>query len=157
MYDDSKIMNRLIFDFLDSRIYSQMASDDDVHSLYFKNRTQKPETTFWECIPICRLRLAACAPARARSAPIHTLERTLAPLAPDPDPPLFYEHKSLGVPEVRETATNNMSVPHSAIHSSNFTNPDETEDGERKKDSGDAPKPKVSEGKVGHKRKGLMK
>ena len=78
--------------------------------------------------------------------------------APDPDPPLFYEHKSLGVPEVRETAMNNMSVPHSVIHSSNFTNPDETEDGERKKDSGDVPKPKVSEReKVGHVRKGLMK
>jgi len=53
---------------------------------------------------------------------------------------------------------NNMSVPHSVIHSSNFTNPDETEDGERKKDSGDVPKPKVSEReKVGHNRKGLMK
>ena len=53
---------------------------------------------------------------------------------------------------------NNMSVPHSVIHSSNFTNPDETEDDERKKDSGDVPKPKVSErGKVGHNRKGLMK
>lgn len=126
-----------------------MASDDDVHSLYFKNRTQKPETTFWECIPIsCCLLLRGRPPSHphARSLPI-----------PIPDPPLFYEHKSLGVPEVRETAMNNMSVPHSVIHSSNFTNPDETEDGERKKDSGDAPKPKVSEGKVGHKRKGLMK
>ena len=71
---------------------------------------------------------------------------------------LSYKHKSLGVPEVRETAMNNMSVPHSVIHSSNFTNPDETEDGERKKDSGDVPKPKVSEReKVGHNRKGLMK
>jgi len=38
---------------------------------------------------------------------------------------------------------NNMSVPHSAIHSSNFTNPDEAEDGGRKKDSGDVPKPKT--------------
>ena len=38
---------------------------------------------------------------------------------------------------------NNMSVPHSVIHSSNFTNPDEAEDGGRKKDSGDVPKPKV--------------
>ena len=40
---------------------------------------------------------------------------------------------------------NNMSVPHSVIHSSNFTNPDEAEDGGRKKDSDDVPKPKVSE------------
>ena len=71
-------------------------------------------------------------------------------------PALFY--KSLGVPEVRETAMNNMSVPHSVIHSSNFTNPDEAEDGGRKKDSGDVPKPKVSEReKVGHDRKCLMK
>jgi len=46
---------------------------------------------------------------------------------------------------------NNMSVPHSVIHSSNFTNPDEAEDGGRKKDSGDVPKPKVSEREiVGH-------
>ena len=53
---------------------------------------------------------------------------------------------------------NNMSVPHSVIHSSNFTNPDEAEDGGRKKDSGDVPKPKVSEReKVGHDRKCLMK
>ena len=61
-------------------------------------------------------------------------------------------------PEVRETAMNNMSVPHSVIHSSNFTNPDDAEDGGRKKDSGDVPKPKVSEReKVGHDRKCLMK
>lgn len=44
-----------------------------------------------------------------------------------------------------KTAMNNMSVPHSVIHSSNFTNPDEADDGGRKKDSGDVPKPKVSE------------
>ena len=43
---------------------------------------------------------------------------------------------------------NNMSVPHSVIHSSNFTNPDEAEDGGRKKDSDDVPKPKVSEVKM---------
>lgn len=93
---------------------------------------------------------------RLRPRPPRTLLLVRAPELPipDPDPP----HKSLGAPEVRETAMNNMSVPHSAIHSSNFTNPDETEDDERKKDSGDVPKPKVSErGKVGHNRKGLMK
>ena len=120
-----------------------------MHSLYFKNRTQKPETTFWECIPICR-----SSDRLRRAAPTHaTCSRAPVPI-PDPDPP----HKSLGAPEVRETAMNNMSVPHSAIHSSNFTNPDETEAGEMKKDSGDVPKPKVSEReKVGHNRKGLMK
>lgn len=46
-------------------------------------------------------------------------------------------------PPRSKTAMNNMSVPHSVIHSSNFTNPDEAEDGGRKKDSGDVPKPKV--------------
>lgn len=46
---------------------------------------------------------------------------------------------------------NNMSVPHSVIHSSNFTNPDEAEDDGQKKDSGNVPKPKVSEVKRGQK------
>ena len=93
-----------------------------------------------------RLRLAACRPPNNEHARIALASA----------PALFY--KSLGVPEVRETAMNNMSVPHSVIHSSNFTNPDEAEDGGRKKDSGDVPKPKVSEReKVGHDRKCLVK
>ena len=127
-----------------------MASDDDVHSLILQKQNAKTRNYILGVYPDLQITASCCL-----RAPRHYRHTHAA--APDPDPPLFYEHKSLGVPEVRETAMNNMSVPHSVIHSSNFTNPDEIEDGERKKDSGDAPKPKVSEGKVGHKRKGLMK